>query len=206
MPLAVNDIIQITSIGQKEGQTILWTLHYQCTTAPSTGTPAENIQALLSFLFTSPGGPISDAWLSVNNQTTSHDRVRGQKVAPTRGAYVEMLTGYFGDIVDNQVDTANLSWVFVKQSDTPGRRGRGTSHMLLPTWDWVTNGVLDSDGQGARDNLLQVIDDQQAPGAGGVYVPVIYHPGFSPNFTRITHCTQKPEVRTMSRRTVGRGI
>ena len=206
MPLAVNDIIQVTSIGRKEGQTWLWILHYQCTTAPSTGTPAENIAALLSFLFTAPGGPIIDGWIACNSDDTSHDVARGQRVAPTRGAYVDFLTGYFGDIAANKVDVANLSWVFVKQSDTPGRRGRGTSHMLLPTWDWVTNGVLDSDGQGARNALMAVIDDQQAPGAGGVYVPVIYHPGFSPNFTRITHCTQKPEVRTMSRRTVGRGI
>jgi len=42
--------------------------------------------------------------------------------------------------------------------------------------------------------------------AGGTYDPVIYHPGFSPNYSRITHCTIMPQVRTMSRRTVGRGI
>jgi len=206
MPLAVNDIVQVTSIGKKEGQTILWVLHYKVTVAPSTGTPADNLAGLLHGLFDAPGGLLIDPWIACNSDDTSHDRARAQVVAPTRAAYVEILTGYFGDIGDNKVDTANLTWVFLKQTEFAGRRGRGACHMVLPTWDWVTNGELDSDGQGARTALLDAVDDVSSPASGGTFQPVIYHPGFSPNSHQITHCTQMPEVRTMRRRTVRVGI
>jgi hypothetical protein len=206
MPLAVNDIIQITSIGFKEAQTVLWVLHYKVITAPSTGTPANNLDALLHHMFDSPGGTLIDVWEPCNTDDTEIRRARAQVVAPSRAAYVEINVGIFGVIGVNPTDTANLSWVFVKQSEFAGRRGRGTAHMVLPTFDWVTNGELNATGQGARSNLMDVVDDNQVPALGGVYQPIIYHPGFSPNSHNITHCTQKPEVRTMRRRTVRYGI
>jgi len=206
MPLSVNDIIQVTVVGEKDGQAILNVFHYQCTTAPSTGSPAENIDALLAHLWAVDTGVIEVLWTAVMPQDYALLSVRGQKVNTPRGAYVEQLLIDNGDLDTDILDSANLTWVFIKQSETPGRRGRGPTHMLVPQTTWLNNGRLSSEGATARSQLVAEIDDVQTVAAGGVYAPVIYHPDFSPNFTRITHCTIKPEIRTMRRRTVGRGI
>jgi len=206
MPLAVNDIVQVTVFGQKDGNTILNVFHYQCTTAPSTGTPAENIGSLLNFLWEVDNGMLQPAWMAVHAEDYLLRAVRGQRVNPSRTAYVEQLLVDTGDIQVNTLNTSNLSWVIVKQSDTPGRRGKGTLHMVVPSTDWIIDGQLDQAGAADRTTLANLLDDQVTVPAGGVFVPVIYHPNFSPNFSRITHATIMQTIRTMSRRTVGRGI
>jgi len=206
MPLAVNDIVQTTVIGRKDGQNILNVFHYRCSTAPSTGTPAENLSSLIVFLWEVDTGYLEPAWLECLPNDYTLNAVRAQVVAPVRGAYVERLIVDDGDIDTNVLNTPNLTWVFVKQAELAGRRGRGTTHMVVPTTDWISNGELAASGGASRDALVALMDDQITVPAGGVFEPVIYHPGFSPSFSRITHCTIKQEIRTMSRRTVGRGI
>jgi len=206
MPIAVNDIIQTTVVGRKDGQEILNMFYYRCTVAPSTGTPAENLSALLAHLWEVDAGVLEPSWLNCLPDDYNLRMVRGQVVAPARSAYVEYLVVDNGEINGNQLDTANLAWVFVKQTELAGRRGRGVTHMLLPATTWFANGELAAEGAGERTTLVNTIPLTVVVVAGGTYEPVIYHPGFSPAFSRITHCTIKQEVRTMSRRTVGRGI
>jgi len=206
MPLAVSDIVRITVGGEKDGQSILNIFDFQVTTAPSTGSPAENIEALLLHLWDNTAGIWHAAWMEVMPDDYLLRFVRGQRIAPTRSAYVEKLIVATGAINSDQMQTANLAWVFVKQTELAGRRGRGNTHMLLPASTWMLNGFLDTNGAAERASLVSLIDDQVTVAAGGVYVPVIFHPNFSPNFSRITHATIKQEIRTMRRRTVGRGI
>jgi len=206
MPLAVSDIVRVTVGGEKDGQSILNIFDFQVTTAPSTGTPGENIEALLQHLWNSTTGTWHDTWLACLPDDYLLRLVRGQRIAPTRSAYVENLIVSPGTIAADQMQTANLTWVFIKQTELAGRRGRGTTHMLLPATTWMLNGNLDTNGAAERDLLVNLVDDQVTVAAGGVYVPVIFHPNFSPNFSRITHATEKTEIRTMRRRTVGRGI
>jgi len=206
MPLAINDIVQVTVEGRKDGQTLLNVFHYRCTVAPSTGTPAENIQAFLDQDWEVDTGRLEPLWTAVMPDDYNLRLVKGQRVSPTRSAYVEKFLVDNGDIAAFQMDTANLAWVFVKQTELAGRRGRGTTHMLLPGYDWILNGELSAEGATERTNLVGAIDDTIVVVAGGTYEPILYHPGFSPNFSRITHCTIKQEIRTMRRRTVGRGI
>lgn len=202
MPLAVNDIVQVTLYGEKAGSRVLNVFHYQCTTAPSTGTPAENIQALLDHLWEIDTGVLQPLFTAVLPDNYVMRAVRGQRIAPTRTAYVEKLMIDTGDIDAEQLGTANLAWVIVKQSDTPGRRGKGTTHMLLPATSWMFQGELTNTGGADRQTLVNALDDQVTVAAGGVYVPVIYHPNFSPNFSRITHSTIMSEIRVMRRRTL----
>jgi len=206
MPLAVNDVIQVTVIGEKDGQAVLNVFHYQCTVAPSTGTPADNMTSLVNQLWAVDAGELETLWMDVMPADYVLLAARGQRVAPTRSAYVEVALIDNGEIAADTMDTANLAWVFVKQSELAGRRGKGTTHMLLPASTWIENGRIGTEGAAARASLLGQIPNQTSPAGGGVFVPIIYHPNFSPNFSRITHCTQKSEVRTMRRRTVGRGI
>jgi hypothetical protein len=206
MPLSVNDIVQVTIGGLKDQQTVMNTVHFQCTTAASTGTPAENMASLLDHLWDNATGIWFDPWLALMPDDYTLQTVRAQRVAPTRSAYIEQLVVAAGTAVNVAAETANLTWVLVKQSELAGRRGKGTMHILLASPEHYTNGLLNVNGATPRLTWASLIDDQVTVTAGGVYVPVIFHPNFSPNFSRITHATIKQEVRTMRRRTVGRGI
>jgi len=202
MPLAVNDIVQMTVMGEKDSQTILNVFYFRCTVAPSTGTPADNISNLLNQLWEVDVGAWEIAWTAVMPGDYNLRGVRGQKINAPRGAYVEQLLIDNGEIVVNPSQTPNLAWVFVKQSEDGGRRGKGTTHMLIPSTDWYENGELTIDGATERLNLTSLVPNTVVVTAGGTYEPIIYHPNFSPNFSRITHCTIKQEVRVMRRRTV----
>jgi len=206
MPLAVNDIVQMTVEGRKDGQAILNVFYYRVTVAPSTGSVSDNITGLINHLWGVDTGVLEVLWTLVMPTDYTLQLARGQKISPTREAYVEVLLIDNGDIAVNPLDTANLAWVFVKQTEFAGRRGRGTTHMLLPTMDWVTNGELNAEGQAQRLALAAEVSNTQVPVSGGTFEPVLYHPGFSPNFHRITHGTVKQEVRVMRRRTVRVGI
>jgi len=206
MPLAVNDIVQVTVEGRKDGQVLMNVFYYRVTAAPSTGTVADNITGFLNHLWAVDAGVLETLWTLVMPDDYTLQLARGQKIAPTREAYVEVLLVDGGDIDVNPIETANLAWVFVKQTEFAGRRGRGTTHMLLPTMDWVTNGELNNEGASQRVGIATEIANTQVPASGGTFEPVIYHPGFSPVAHRITHCTIKQEIRVMRRRTVRFGI
>lgn len=206
MPLAVSDIIQITAFGLKDLQNVLNTWHFRCITAPSTGTEAANLFDLADHLFDDPGGVYFDEFLACMPDDYTLQSVRAQRVAPTRTAYAEALVVTAGTNVQIPIDSANLTWVLIKQSAMPGRRGKGTQHLLLPSHEWMTNGLLNANGGAVRTAYANLLSAVQSPPFGGVYQPVIYHPNFSPNFSDITHVTIKQEIRTMRRRTVGRGI
>lgn len=206
MPIAVDSLIQTTVLGLKDQQNVLNVFWYRCTSAPSTGTVAENLEALILKLWEVDLGTMEPLWTAVMPDDYTLNAIRAQVIKPVRTAYVEKLIVDLGDLVADQIQTANLSWVFVKQSDAAGRRGKGTTHMLLPVSTWMSNGSLTGVGSADREALIAAIPQIVTVAAGGTYEPIIYHPDFSPAFSRITHCTIKSEIRTMSRRTVGRGI
>lgn len=206
MPVAANDIIQLTVEGRKDAQAILNVFTYRVAAAPSSGTVSDNITALIAELWDDPLGTWTTPWLNIMPSDYTLRAIRGQRLAPTRGAYVEVLKQTVGNIAENPIETANLSWVFIKQSETAGRWAQSPTHMLMPSMNWFTNGELNNTAGPERAVFLALVPAIVAPGDGGSYEPVIYNPGRVPNFVRITHVTEKQEVRVMRRRTVGLGI
>lgn len=206
MPVAANDIIQLTVEGRKDGQAILNMFCYRVAAAPSSGTVSDNITALIAELWDDPLGTWTGPWLNIMPSDYTLRAIRGQRLAPTRSAYVEVLVQTTGLIEGNLMETANLSWVFIKQSETAGRWAQSPTHMLMPSQDWFNNGELNNFGAAVRATFLALVPQIVAPGDGGSYEPVIFNPGRQPNFVKITHVTSKQEVRVMRRRTVGLGI
>lgn len=206
MPLAVNDIVQVIPLQEKDNQVVLNVFYYRCRVAPSSGTVAENILSLLQHLWLVPTGLLWDKYADVMADSWTFRGARGQKIAPTREAYVEMPDIGGGTVDPAGLNVSNLAWVIVKQSELAGRRGKGTLHLNLSSSDWIDSGRLAAAGNAVRVALRDFLDDAVTPAGGGEYDPVIYHPGFSPNYSRITHCTIKDTIRVMRRRTVGQGI
>lgn len=206
MPVAANDIIQLTVEGRKDGQAILNMFCYRVAAAPSSGTVSDNITALIAQLWDDPLGTWFTPWLNIMPDDYTLRAVRGQRLAPTRSAYVEVLIQTVGNIAEDPIQTANMSWVFIKQSETAGRWAQSPTHMLLPSMGWASNGELTVGAATERAVFLALVPAVVAPGDGGSYEPVIFNPGRVPNFVRITHVTSKQEIRVMRRRTVGLGI
>ena len=203
---AVNDIVEVTLNQRKAGQELMNVFHYKCTVTPSTGTLRGNLFSLGQFLWAVDVGLLSQLLTPCMPDDWTMQSYRAQVISPARTAYVEELLIDSGDIAANQLETANLAWVIVKQTDLAGRRGRGDTHFLLPASNWMDNGELAAEGGGARTDLRDALSTHIVVPSGGEYDPVIYHPGFSPSSSVITHCTIKNQVRVMRRRTVGLGI
>jgi hypothetical protein len=203
---AVNDIIEMTVNQRKDGQSLQNVFHYRCTVTPSSGTERANLFSLIQFLWDVDTGFLEPLLTVCMPDDWILQSVRAQVVAPARHSYAEQLLVDNGDLSANLLDTPNLAWVIIKQSELAGRRGRGTTHFLVPTNDWITDGELNTTNAGNRADLANALDDHIVVPSGGEYDPVLYHPGFSPNYSTITHTTIKSEIRTMRRRTVGRGI
>lgn len=206
MPVAANDIILLTVEGRKDGQAVLNMFSYRVAAAPSSGTVSDNITALIAELWDDPAGTWLTPWLNLMPDDYTLRAIKGQRLAPTRSAYVEVLKQTVGNIDADQIQTANMTWVFIKQSETAGRWAQAPTHMLLPANSWYTNGELNASASTERAVFLALVPAVVAPGDGGSYEPVIYNPGRIPNFVRISHVTTKQEVRVMRRRTVGLGI
>lgn len=206
MPVAANDIVSVTVDGRKDSQTILNVFHYRCTAAPSSGSVSDNITALMNTMWDDPAGTWLTAWRNVMPNDYTLRASRGQRVAPTRSAYIEKLIQTDGLIVEDPIQTANMTWVFVKQSEVAGRWAQSPTHMLLPANSWYTNGELNNGAAPERAVLLALVPSNVIPGDGSTWEPVIFNPGRVPNFVRITHVTERQEVRVMRRRTVRVGI
>jgi len=206
MPISVNDILEMRLNGRCFGQRIMNVFHFQCSVAPSTGTVYNNLESFNLFVWDGPGSLWLTDWLALLPDTYLLSHVDTQIVAPNRSAFFRGTYNEVGSIAADQLQSCNDAWVFTKQSDIPGRRGRGDTHMLLPSNGWQAAGELSTTGQADRTAFMNLIPSNVVVTAGGTYAPVLFHRGFSPNFTRITHTTQQPTLRVMRRRTVGQGI
>jgi hypothetical protein len=207
MPIAVNDIIQVTLEADFWGSRILNTFHYRCLSAPPAGPTSGSLASLLAYLWDQATGIMSLKWGPVNNTSYFLRRAKGQVLTPIRSAYVNFDIGGTGAIVPDGLQVSNLSWVITRKTDLGGRAFRGNLHLVVPTAGWTTNsGFLSGANRVDREALRDQIPLQVSVPIGGQYEPVIFHRNLDPNYTRITTAVIQDEVRTMSRRTVGRGI
>lgn len=206
MPVAANDIVTVTIDGRKDAQTILNMFHYRVAAAPSSGTVSDNIRALIDHLWDDPAGTWLTPFLTLMPDDYTLRAVRGQRVAPTRSSYIEKLIQAEGLVAFEPSQTSNLTWVFIKQSETAGRWAQSPTHMLLASTGWMSNGELNNVTGPERAVFMALVPQNVVPGDGSTWEPVIFNLGRVPNFVKITHVTERQEIRVMRRRTVRVGV
>lgn len=134
------------------------------------------------------------------------DKVTIQQIATLRyvaKTYVKAEAG----TVAGTTDTANLSAAISRRSVRADRRGVGTIKIPLPI---ATTTIVDGVLTEAYETLLTahaaVMLEEIETDTAAVFRPVLFHRDLNPNFSYVEEVFHQEYARTMSRRTVGRGI
>lgn len=207
MGLPVNAIIEATFQGRLFNQTILNIFHYRVALESTIVDPIAEVTDFLGS-FNDPG-PTGFRKLFMDCMPNNYTLVaaRAQAIRPIRyRAVLNTPAGVVGE--RDATETANLAAVLTSQSNRSGRREIGGKHFPTGSATDIDAGVLTNDLKAVltifRNKwLTQIV----TVGGGGVYQPVILHPGtVAPQFSDITAVAIQDTVRVMRRRTVGLGI
>lgn len=183
-------------------------LHYVVATETSeTSIVAESLQLATAADAVGALGPAFRACLA---QNCTHDEVVAQCIKDTLGTrYARQVldVGDPGDAVEDAT-TANVSAVITKRTSFSGRWAVGGFHMPGIGAGFYTGGLVTDVGfKAALNALASEMLQPITTVLGGEYLPVIYHPdGLHGGYTPLLETELQDELRTMRRRTVGRGI
>lgn len=203
--LNINDVIEITYQGTILGQRVLNVLHY-FVDAPSTD--PSYLSALSHLLGNFKAGAVSPtiAFLNAVAQNYNLDTLKGQVVYPTRKAYVLNNVDLPG-LIGSNCTAQNLSGVITKRTSVGTRKGVGALHMpALPPTGYadglITNAQRTLYGAVQACLLNPFTDSLETTRIE----PCLWSRSSPGTVLGLTATQLQPEVRTMRRRTIGRGI
>lgn len=205
MPLPANGVLQFMLTYESAGQTLRNVVHYRVDIVGGAQDQQTIVNNLVNLMGdeTTPGSPAAQmVSILPGNVTILHARM--QIVAPVRFAYRERIIDVPGALTDTL--TPNVDAVLTKQTDYAGRGFQSNFYIPgLPT-DVYSGGMLETVFKTTLENAMAWIDDDVTePISGATIVPVIWHQFTGGATTDITGYRVQPQVRVMTRRTVGRG-
>jgi len=208
MALALSDVISVTIRGDLFGQTILTILHYAVSVPVAGGTVFGDLTDIAHTIGAGLGGVvIKDTYLAAAGPQYTLQRVRAQRVAPTRSVYADDIVGESGTHAD-ATKTVNVAASILKRSETPGRMGLGRVQYGPIPGTKLTAGDLDAGYvAGELTDLANALAANLTTAARVItLVPVVYNPAAaSPFFSVITSWVVQSAARTMHRRTLRLG-
>jgi len=208
--IANGDIAQVVISQRLNGQTLLNVLHYKCSV--DVGAPPMDTEQTLFDLITDLRAPDSLIATMKNMQTTDlgYNYVQAQIVGPTRRPYVRTTFNEFGEL-DPPTAPTGCNAVVTKQSAIAGRGKTGSFHLGGFGLDAIIDSVLVPT---AKVLLAFVADEiiktrivvQAIPASAVSFGPILVSNPQTTSGTEMESVTIQPQVRYMTRRTVGRGI
>lgn len=209
--IQVGDILEVTFRGEYALQTTLTVLHFAVVTAPAAGDAFNQLTTLVTDIHA------SDLWIKYKNLIATNwtsDEIRVQVVSPQRRPLVSHLWKEAGTGLGT-AQTANVSAVITKRTDIVTNRkaklkrgGTGGVHVPCPATVMYDGGEIVDAYRTALNAwgvelLLGVLI-----GATGIARPCVWHrlTGAAIPYDIVTGTATQDTVRTMRRRTVGRGI
>jgi hypothetical protein len=209
MPLAVDDVLQITYECRLASQVILSVLHARVDTAPS-GSPTT--EAALQDLADKCADETAMDFLAKYIAATVTDftfvRVLVQRVKPTRSIYFESPIAETG-VIGAANYAADSAISFKKRTTTVGRKGIGRMQLAGFGVNQITSGVVDS-------GFIGGVGGDLAAAMAGTFTGGIAYPsgvyrwclpaGGADHAFDIFDVVVQDTARTMHRRTVGLGI
>lgn len=208
MALLTNDVISVTLRGDLFGQTILTVLHYVVAVPVSGGTVFGDLADLAHTIGAAlDAGTLKTFYLAAAGPQYTLQRVRAQRVAPTRSVYVDDVVGEVGTHAD-ACKTVNIAASLLKRTGTPGRMGIGRVQFAPVPATKLVAGDIDSGYVGGElDDLAGALALNITTSARQFTVsPCIYNPtAATPFFSIITSWVVQSAARTMHRRTLRLG-
>lgn len=204
MPLALNDVIQVTYRGTLFGQRILNILHYSVSVV-GTGTEYDQLSIFTSNLVTGGGSvDLTLPFLACMAPEYFLEEIRAQRVYPTRTVFAFTLAGAFGQYATG-TETTNIAASIEKRTLTAGRMGIGRIQLAgIPTAA-MNNGEVSAAYKGTEMlNLANtMIQSITTTGPVVTFVPCLYNPTAPVNkFSPLFSCIPMDTLRTMHRRTL----
>lgn len=206
MPLAANDVIELSFRGSLFGQRILNVMHYYVA-APGTGTPEQQLLALVSDIQAGTGSVagLKSHFLDCIAIQYTLDSIRAQRVYPTRTVYQQVLSGDVGQWTTSDCQESNIAASILKRTLTPGRMGLGRMQMAGLATDAALQGMLNPANQAvplavwAADMLLNYVTSAPAV----TFSPCLYNPtGAGLRFSPLVATVVEDTLRVMRRRTL----
>jgi hypothetical protein len=204
---AVNDVIEMSQRGLFNGQVILNVWHVFVESGVSGASDIADNYSLAQYYasLVAPTEPIG-RYLTLLPADYILQRIRAQKIYPTRSTYAEQDVSLVGTAVGVADHSATCA-VFTKQGLTGTRRAIGSMHIGPMPALAAHNGILDGGYETQLNNYASTWRTSfVVPANSTRYRPCIYNPGVVPPFQSINNTIVQTTARTMRRRVVGRGI
>ena len=201
--IATGDVVEVAFEGVHDQQRVLNLFHYRIDKSdPAAVTQASFINSLHAKL-NATGGLIPTFLAAVSGDYLLSD-VRYQFQYPTRWAAVTKDVGEVGG------GPASLppadSATFTLRAEQAGRRYRRSLHLPALPADWVSEGLIETGFMTNFNDLGAKLIEKINISTGLDATPVILHRAAYGSSPQIADFSIVPQVRTMKRRVVGRGI
>lgn len=212
MSIPANSIMMVTFHGLYAGQTILFTRHYRNFATIAGDIDPQGLQEAF-YDRIKEGGPddIVTPYVDCLSDSYEMDTVRCQLIHPTRFAFSEFLVATSGTMEDPAA-TGNVQAALTLRTNGSGRDQVATYKLGPIASNMYTGGVLNETIRVAVRSFGSALLESVSVGPDPFtsdWLPVIYHPvpkvpGVYSDV--VESRSDHREVRTISRRTVGRGI
>lgn len=195
--MALNDIFQMTVVGQLHGQTVMNTLHYkQLSSGPA---PGSAVMTAFRSLF-------EVSYLNCLSAEYELTTYAWQKIAPgaPEAPYVTPVGFTTGNGNANSLPSV-VSAVITKRTLLAGKKNRGRIYVPAVPVDFEINSKITLGAFGTYQALSAVLASQFTTSGAVLFEPCVYHRSTKTS-DPITSCLARDNLRTQRRRGVGVGI
>lgn len=204
-PLVGGDFCLVTLVGRANGQTLMNTFPYRCSTFSGTPTQDAALEALFNAL--TDENDLVDKFLDCLSSTYELKNVWLQIIRPTRRrkiSYAMLDTGTYAAVMD----TSNVQASITRFGADANRRNIGGIRLPMPTSpDAMQGGVIAVDYKEVLVLLAsQMIQPVTTVGAVATWIPQVGVPAPSASPIPAVASVAQDTVRVLRRRTVGLGI
>ncbi len=209
-PLATGDVVQVIIRQSFDSQAILNVLHYRADVPPSlTSNDSDQVLSALDSQLNSANQLTSDM-IQLQVADVLWQYIQYQIVFPFRRPYFRSPSTLIGTNIGDP-SPAGVSAVITKRSENAGRGRSGSFHLAGVPTNAYSASVIDSIYLEQMSDLGDRIAEEQAVLLPPVVDPIVFTPVLwsGPEDLQgalLIGCVSQPEVRYMTRRTVGRGI
>lgn len=202
-----NAIVEVSIVGQASGQTTLTILHYRLGGAPvETGTDGSAALTALNTVINNQTDSLQVRYMACMAVDFTCTAVRLQWLWPIRYRSQERTPQAAVGTSGGQIVSANIAAAITRGGDLAGRGKSGTLHMPAVPANFMDDSILNADAKTAYDGFGARTATIIAASGGLTFTPVLYNREAPAQSQQVTVAASKNTVRTMRRRTVGRGI
>lgn len=204
MPQSVGDVLLVTFDGFWHNQRTMTTFHYGVSAV--TGGPSNDQFALALKNQMALAGGLIPTFLACCPPAYLLNNVWVQTLAPVRVVKTILSVALSGQF-DGDSNTANLSTVVTRRGSLANRANIGSVHVPYPNLDADgSDGTIGAPMLAALGTFATQVRSQIAMVGTGTVIPVLFHGPAITDVNIVTSTIVQLTVRTMRRRTVGRGI